>query len=90
MILPKEIVPQLQERVKNQSAYAGLCDSMAVFDSIGWTLEDQPALGTMLDVTHEMGIGLHLMIEGQPVHPRDPYGPAGHLRSQSISQPGRI
>lgn len=89
MILPKEIGPQLPERVKNQSAYAGLCESMTVFDSTGWALENQPALGTMLDFTHEMGIGQQLMIEGLPVLSRDPYGPARHLRSQSISQPGR-
>ena len=90
MILPKEIVPQLPERVKNQSAYAGLCQCLAVFDSTGWTLEDQPALGTMLDFMPEMEIGQQLMIEGLPVHSRDPYGPARHSRLQSIFRPGRI
>lgn len=90
MILPKEIAPQLPKQVKDQSAYAGSCESMAVFDSTGWTLEDQPALGTMLDFSPEMVIGQQLMIEGLPVHSRDPYGPARHSRLQSIFRPGRI
>ena len=90
MILPKEIVPQLPEQVKDQSAYAGLCESMAVFDPTGWALEDQAALGMMLDYADEMGIGQQLVIEQLSVDPQDPYELANYSITQSISQTGRI
>lgn len=86
----EEIGPELPELVKNQSAYAGLSESMTVFDSTGWALEDQVALGMMLDFAYEMGIGQQILIEQLPVDPQDPYEPARHSLTQSISQTGRI
>ncbi len=69
----EDIGPELVELVRNRPAYAGLRDSMTVFDSTGWALEDQTALGLMLDYAQELGIGNQLEIEQLPLDPQDPY-----------------
>jgi ornithine cyclodeaminase/alanine dehydrogenase-like protein (mu-crystallin family) len=86
----EEIGPELPELVRNRSAYAGLRENMTVFDSTGWALEDQVALGLMLDHAYEMGIGEQMDIEQLPVDPQDPYEPARHPVSQSIFRQERI
>lgn len=86
----EEIGPELPELVKNRTAYAGLCESMTVFDSTGWALEDQVALGMMLDFAYEMRIGQQMMIEQLPIDPQDPYEPARQPLTQSIYRTGRV
>lgn len=85
----EEIGPELPELVKNRSAYAGLRESMTVFDSTGWALEDQVALEMMLDFACELGVGEQLVIEHLPVDPQDPYEPIRISASRSTSREER-
>lgn len=85
----EEIGPELPELVKNRTVYAGLLEDMTVFDSTGWALEDQVALGMMLDYAYEMGIGEQLVIEQLPIDPQDPYEPARLPISQSLPRKER-
>jgi ornithine cyclodeaminase/alanine dehydrogenase-like protein (mu-crystallin family) len=70
---PAEVGPSLVEVVQRPSAYHHLADTITVFDSTGWALEDQVALDMMLAYAADLGIGYHLQIEDTAADPKDPF-----------------
>ncbi len=70
---PSQVGPSLVELVKRPSAYQHLTDTITVFDSTGWALEDQVAMQMMLDYATDLKIGHFLQIESVSADPKDPY-----------------
>lgn len=70
---PAEVGPSLLEVVQRPSAYHHLTDTITVFDSTGWALEDQVTLAMMMAYAADLGVGYYLQIEDTAADPKDPY-----------------
>jgi L-lysine cyclodeaminase len=70
---PAEVGPSLLEVVQRPSAYHHLTDTITVFDSTGWALEDQVTLAMMMADAADLGVGYYLQIEDTAANPKDPY-----------------
>lgn len=68
-----EIGPSLAELVAHPERYRHACESLTVFDSTGWALEDHIVVEMLLEYAEQLGIGTDLPLEHIPVDPLDPY-----------------
>ena len=72
-LTPSQVGPSLVELVKRPLAFQHLSDTITVFDSTGWALEDQVAMQMMLDYATDLKIGHFLQVESISADPKDPY-----------------
>lgn len=70
----EDIAADLVDVVKNTTCYTAHCESISVFDSTGWALEDQIAMGMLMGFAHELHIGQHMALESISPDPKNPYG----------------
>jgi len=71
---PDSIGPSVTEVVRNAGLYMGAQESLTVFDSTGWALEDDVAMGLLAELAESLGLGMHLPIEavvGDALNPYD-------------------
>lgn len=69
-----KIGPDLAQVIQHPSQYAGARDSITVFDSTGWALEDQVVMELFLDYAAKLGLGREVEIEFMPEDAKSPYG----------------
>lgn len=69
-----DIHATLADVVRDPSAYEAHRESLSVFDSTGWALEDEIAATLMLRYAEDMGIGQRVALESISPDPKDPYG----------------
>jgi ornithine cyclodeaminase/alanine dehydrogenase-like protein (mu-crystallin family) len=69
---PDQVGPDLVEIVRDREHHAGLRETLTVFDSTGWALEDLIIAEMMIDHAERLDKGV--VVDLQP-HPRDPYDP---------------
>ncbi len=69
-----DIHATLVDVARDPSAYEAHRESLSVFDSTGWALEDEIAATLMLRYAEEMGIGQRVALESISPDPKDPYG----------------
>lgn len=73
--LEREDIPAvLVDVIKNPGRYAQHKEGLTVFDSTGWALEDQVAMGLLLDYARELKLGQRLALEAISPDPKNPYG----------------
>ena len=70
----EEIATDLVDVVKNTDRYTAHRESISVFDSTGWALEDQVAMNMMIDFAQELNVGQHIALESISPDPKNPYG----------------
>ena len=58
---------------QNQQDYAHLRDELTVYDSTGWSLQDQVVLRLFADLAAELGLGEYLRIENMNGDATNPY-----------------
>jgi len=69
----REIGPSLVEMVRNPDHYTSARQSISVFDSTGWALEDHVAMQLLMDYAREFGLGNTLELECIGSDARNPY-----------------
>lgn len=69
-----EVGPELAQFVRNSKKYRVHQQSLTVFDSTGWALEDHLAAQMLSDSARELGIGSEIELESLSADPKDPYG----------------
>lgn len=72
-LAPDEIGPDLVKLLQHKQHYRHLGQTLTVFDSTGWALEDWVALEMMMDYAHDLHLGTHIQLESASFDPRDPY-----------------
>ncbi len=70
----EEIDATLVDVIRNPSAYEAYRESLSVFDSTGWALQDEVAIGLMLAYAEDMGIGQRVALESISPDAKNPYG----------------
>lgn len=70
---PDHIGPELYEVVRDAEEHQRRRSSLTVFDSTGWSVEDQVAIELVLHHGERLGLGTDIEIEGVPPDPYDPY-----------------
>jgi ornithine cyclodeaminase/alanine dehydrogenase-like protein (mu-crystallin family) len=70
----EDIVASLVDVVKSPDRYAVHRESISVFDSTGWALEDQVAMSMLMDFAQELNIGQRMALESMSPDPKNPYG----------------
>ena len=70
---PEQLGPDLAGLVKGAEDFRPSQNSLTVFDSTGWALEDMVAAELFVDHARNLGIGLSLDLQAAPVDPYDPY-----------------
>ncbi|MFD4636531.1 ornithine cyclodeaminase family protein [Lentzea sp. NPDC058436] len=68
-----QIGPGLAALCHDPAAYQHARDTLTVFDSTGFALEDHLALDTLIEAALEAGVGSRVSLEYQPADPLDPY-----------------
>lgn len=71
---PGEIGPGLADLVREADQYVSARDALTVFDSTGWALEDDVAMGLLVELAEPLGLGTRLPIEavnGDALNPYD-------------------
>lgn len=69
-----DISANLVDVVKSPERYAAQRESLSVFDSTGWALEDQVAMALLLDYARELKLGQRMALEAISPDPKNPYG----------------
>lgn len=69
----EQIGPDLATVLQSPNAFGGVRDSLTVFDSTGFALEDDAALSVLLELAERHGIGQHLALEASGGDPLNPY-----------------
>ncbi len=72
-----QVGPQLSDVCREPGNWTPYRNSMTVFDSTGYALEDHTALDVLIELAQETGVGERLLIEHLPVDALDPYAFAG-------------
>ncbi|MEV6949316.1 ornithine cyclodeaminase family protein [Streptomyces sp. NPDC051172] len=72
-----DIGPQLSAVCRESGDWTSYRDSMTVFDSTGYAIEDHVALDVLIELAEETGAGERLLIEHLPVDALNPYAFAG-------------
>lgn len=72
-LAPAEIGPRLASVVKHPERYADARSGITVFDSTGWAVEDQVALGLLVEYARRLELGRDVAIEVVSADPYDPY-----------------
>jgi ornithine cyclodeaminase/alanine dehydrogenase-like protein (mu-crystallin family) len=75
---PEEVGPSLLELVQQQDRYPHVQRQVTVFDSTGWVLEDQVAMGLLLEYATALKLGTLVPIECISADPKDPYDFLSH------------
>lgn len=70
---PDQIGAALYDIVQNPGPYAQYQQSLTVFDSTGWALEDAVAAKLMLDHAQRLGVGSVIGLQHVPTDPLNPY-----------------
>ncbi|MRH99220.1 ornithine cyclodeaminase family protein [Kriegella sp. EG-1] len=68
-----DIGPDLVDLIQNYKNYDATKNSITVFDSTGWALEDQVVMDLFLELAIEFEIGLELDIENTSADAKNPY-----------------
>lgn len=68
-----EIGPDLPSLLKNPDLLPGISDSLSIFDSTGFALEDLIAMEMILELATSLGIGSAMEIESSATDPHNPY-----------------
>lgn len=87
-LTPDQVGPELWELVQQERSYQAHRESLTVFDSTGWALEDQVAGNLLMAMAREQGFCDSIQLERITRDPRDPYeltGDAARLKSPSLS-----
>lgn len=71
---PGAIGPDLPELVRDAALYVGARDRLTVFDSTGWALEDELAMGLLVELAEPLGLGTRLPVESVGGDALNPYG----------------
>ena len=82
-----EIGPEIARVGAEPDKYGGYRDSLTVFDSTGWAVEDLAAMNLLLRYAREYGLGRNVSLECDPIDPLNPYGPALHhcdLKTEAV------
>lgn len=69
------IGPELQELVRNPALATARRDTVTVYDSTGWAVQDAVALQLAVELAGLHGLGTSIRLELLPTDPYDPYGP---------------
>lgn len=73
--LAREDIPaELVDVIKHPERYGQYKEGLTVFDSTGWALEDQIAMGLLLDYARELKLGQRMALEAISPDPKNPYG----------------
>lgn len=70
----EDIAANLVDVIKNPDRYAAHRESISVFDSTGWALEDQVAMNMLMDFAKELNVGQRIALESMSPDPKNPYG----------------
>ena len=70
---PEKIGPNLFELVQNSEKYRFVQEGLSVFDSTGWTLEDEVAMTLFMELAAEFNLGMQLPIENVTTDALNPY-----------------
>ena len=68
-----QLGPDLPRLVQGRAHYEGHRQSLTVFDSTGWALEDLIAAELLLDHADRLGVGVEVELQPAPIDPYDPY-----------------
>ncbi len=68
-----EIGPELAELVRDAESYETARETLTVFDSTGWALEDHIAAQLLLEAAEQIGVGSEIALESLSEDPKDPY-----------------
>ena len=70
---PTALGPDLRTLVRGGEGYSSARDSLTVFDSTGWAVEDQVVCQYLVDCADEMGVGQELDFHYLTADPLNPY-----------------
>lgn len=73
-VSPGRVGPSLQRVAVGEADQLGLRETVTVFDSTGWAVEDDVALRLAVELAHAHDLGSDLQLEHLPPDPHDPYG----------------
>ncbi|MEL6916357.1 MAG: ornithine cyclodeaminase family protein [Bacteroidota bacterium] len=69
----EEIGPDLVTLVKNHTDFDHIANTLTVFDSTGWALEDRVVMKVFMDLAEEFNIGMEVSIENTSEDAKNPY-----------------
>ena len=73
----EEIGPDFCDLLESEEHYQSRRESLTVFDSTGWAVEDHVAASYILELARECGVGQELSLDNIATDPKDPYSMLG-------------
>lgn len=74
LLISDEIGPDLVTLVRDARRYQSYRDTLTVFDSTGWALEDYVVATQFMRIAEDLGCGTQVELESLSRDPKDPYG----------------
>ena len=73
-----EIGPDFCGLLEDEGSYRSHRDSLTVFDSTGWAVEDHVAASFIIELARELGVGQDVSLGNIAPDPKDPYSMLGN------------
>ncbi len=70
---PEQVGPPLYEIIQKPELYSHHRQTLTVFDSTGWALEDAAAAQLLLNYARQLGLGEEVYLQHAPADPHNPY-----------------